>query len=256
MSPKLDIGDALEYGFDRLVSRGGATLLAVYVLLQLASQVGFQSLFRQLVGGRMPPAQAGELYPLAVGLSAGVGALVSLVLLLASFVFVVVALRALYADLDDVPTPEHTRDLARTVAVIIAVSFVSFVAVGIGFVLFVLPGVFLAVSLAFAQVAVAVEDAGVIEALRRSWSLTGGNRVRLFALGLVVVVASGVVGAVGSALGFVAPTVGGLLSNALSSVVTFYGFAVLVGAYRQLAGEEPAAVDEESTAAGDEPVTV
>lgn len=247
MSPKLDVGSALEYGFDRLATRGGATLLAVYVVLQLASQVGYQSLLRRLVGTRMPPAQAGEMYPLAVGLSTGVGALVSLLLLVASFVFIVVALRALYADIDDVPTAAHTRDLARAVVLTVVVSFVVFVAVGIGFMLLVVPGIFLAVSLAFAPIAVAVEDAGVVEALRRSWSLTSGNRIRLFALGLVVVVASAVLGAVGSAVSIVAPTPGYALSNALSTVVSFYGYAVLVGAFRQLADGEAAAA---------EPVTV
>lgn len=254
MSPTLDIGRALEYGVDRVLTRGGAILLSVYVVLQLTSQVGFQSLFSQLLAGTMPPARAGEMYPLAVGLSPVSSAVLTLLLLLASFVFTVVALRALYADIDDVPTEAHTRDLARTVAVTIVVSFIVFVAVGIGFLLLVIPGIFLAVSLVFAQAAVVIEDAGVVEALQRSWSLTSGNRIRLFALGLVIVVAGAVVGAVGGALGFAVPTVGTVLSNVLSSVVSFYGFAVLIGAYRQLAGEGSAAAAGDSHV--DDPVTV
>lgn len=253
MSPKLEIGSALEYGFDRVLTRGGAILLSAYIVLQLTSQIGFQSLFGQLLAGTIPAGRASEVYPLAVGLSAPASAILTLLLLVVTLVFTVVMLRALYADIDDVPSEEHTRDLARTAVVTVVVSVIVSVAVGIGFVLLVIPGIFLGVSLVFAQAAVVIEDAGVVEALKRSWSLTSGNRIRLFALGLLLVVAGAVVGGVGTALGVAAPTVGNVLSYVLSSVVSFYGFAVLVGAYRQLAGDEDG-VEEAPHA--DDPVTV
>lgn len=247
MSPKLDVSDALEYGLDRVLTRGGATLLAVYVVLQLLNQVGFQSAFAGLFAGLMPPGRMAETYPLAVGLPVAASVLVTVLVLLASFVFTVVALRALYADIDDVPTAEHTRQLGRTVAVNVAVTIVVFLAIMVGFVLFVIPGIFLAVSLAFAQTAVVIEDAGVVEALRRSWSLTSGNRIRLFALGLLVVVAGVLLGFVGSAIGFVSPALGSVLSNVFSSVLSFYGLGVLVGAYRQLAEAESSGAESVAT---------
>lgn len=252
MSPELDIGNALEYGFDRLRMRGGAMLLAAYVLLQLATQVGYQSVLSKLLGGTLPSEQLQDVYPLAIDVQIAVGALLSAGLLLTGFVFTVVAIRALYADLNDVPSAEHTRRLARTVVATIAVSVIGFVAVAIGFIFFIIPGVYLAVSLVFAQPVVILEDASVIEALQRSWTLTAGNRIRLFALGLLFVVAGGIVGGVGTVLGTASPFVGALFSNVVNSVVSLYGLGVLVGAYRQVTGQGQSPDSPVSTAGAEE----
>ena len=65
-------------------------------------------------------------------------------------------------------------------------SIVFAVAVVVGSFLLVVPGLFFLVTLWFFDVFVAVEDTGFLDGLGESWSLTAGNRIPLFGLGLVV----------------------------------------------------------------------
>jgi hypothetical protein len=64
---------------------------------------------------------------------------------------------------------------------------VSFPAIMVGFALLFLPGLFLSACLLFVAFAVGAEDRGVIGALKRSWQLSKGNRLRL---GVIVAVPS------------------------------------------------------------------
>ena len=253
MSPTLRLGTALSYGIDELTTRGGAILVAVYALVQVAAQVTVQSLFADLFTrvfppDALPPGAMENAYPLALGIPLVASATLSLLLTVASVALTVLAVRAMYADADEFPTERHTRRLARTTAVAFVVGVVVGVAVFVGSLFLLLPGLFLAVALSFAHVVVAVEDAGVVESLRRSWSLTSGNRLRLFALGLIVFVAAGVVGAVfGLVGGFLPAVVGGLLTAAVIGLTSIFSIAVLVGAYVQLADAPPTTAAETGT---------
>ena len=236
MSDTFEIGAAFSYGVDKLTTRGGAILVAAYVFHQLVTQLSVQSMFAQLFADTFSADQLDQIYPLAIDLPVTVSGGLFVLLLLVGMALMVVATRALYSDIDRLPTADHTRRLGRTVAVTFVVSIIYGLAVGIGTVLFVIPGIFLAVSLVFAQPAVILEDAGVIEALERSWSLTSGNRLKLFGLGVLVVVLSGVVGGVVGLFGAFVPVLGDLVSAAVTGVASVFGLAVLVGAYQQLAG--------------------
>ncbi|WP_222916735.1 hypothetical protein [Natrinema sp. SYSU A 869] len=236
MSYKLSIERALSYGFDRITTRGGAILLAVYVLFQLVTQVSVQSFFSGLFTELFPDEEFSQTYPLAVDLPISIGGGLTALLMLVGSVLGVVTIRALYSDINDVPTADHTRRLVRTAGVLVVVTVITFFAVLIGSVFLLFPGIFLAVCLVFAPIAVVIEDAGVIESLERSWELTSENRIRLFILGAVIGVGSGLVSLVFTVVG-VAPIVGNLVTAITSGVFTLFGAAVLVGAYRQLAGE-------------------
>ena len=107
----------------------------------------------------------------------------------------------------------------------------------IGLVLFVIPGLFLSVSLLFTVIYIADEDKNFISAIRDSWSLTSGNRWRLFGLYLVAIILSMVISSVprivlssGSALSLV-------LSTVLTTTVTVYLIAIFTDAYCQLRNE-------------------
>lgn len=247
MSPTLNIGDALSYGFDRLTTRGGAILIAAYALIQIVTQVSFQSLFASLLAGITPADQMAEAYPFALDLPIVVSGGLTALLLIASSVLTVVAMRAIYADIDRIPTADHTRRLVRTVVVMVVVSIITAVAILIGTVFLIIPGIFLAVSLVFAQLAVVLEDAGVVESLKRSWSLTAGHRIRLFFLGLIIAVLGGITGGVFNLIGIVSPIAGMLVTATVSAIASLFGLAVLVGAYRQL-------VIESSDMGSDEPM--
>ncbi|MFC7098185.1 hypothetical protein [Halobaculum marinum] len=239
MSPTLRIGTALTDGIDRLNTRGGLTLALVIAALQVVMQVALNSLFDDLLAPSLPP-EAASAYPLALPLPASVSGVVALLALAVTFVVTIVAMRAVYADIDEVPTAEHTRRLGRTALVLIVVSVITTVAITVGFVFLVFPGIFLMVCLIFAQLAVVIEDRGVVASLKRSWSLTAGNRIRLFVLGVVVVIVGSVVGGAFGLLGIVSPVVGNILSAAVTGFVSLFSIAVLVSAYRQLADADPA----------------
>ena len=113
------------------------------------------------------------------------------------------------------------RRVGRTVAVGFLVGVVVRLLVGVGIAAFVLPGVFLAVSLLFAHAAVAVDDAGFGDAFGTAWGLAAGRRLDvlgvvslLLALYLVPrFVAAVVPGSTGLLLGGVAIGAGNLLSS-------------------------------------------
>lgn len=235
MASTLSISDALQYGVDRLTTRGGALLLGLYVIFQLVTQVSFQSLFAELLADTLPAEQVSRTYPLAIDLPVVVSAGLTILLVVVGTILAVVAMRAIYENINSIPTAEHTRRLPRTVGVILVVSVITFLAIMIGTVFLIVPGIFLAVCLVFSQLVVALEDAGIVTALQRSWSLTAGHRLRLFVLGFLIAILGGISGGLFGVLGIISPLTGNFLSALVMSVLSLYGLAVLVGAYRQLA---------------------
>lgn len=240
MSKEFSIRSSLGYAVEQLATRGGATLVVAYVVYQVLMQTVVQSLFAEAVGSTGAMSQA---YPLAIGLPVAVLAALTVGLVVVGTVLGVVAMRALYEDLDAFPTPDHTRRLARTVGATIVVSIIVSIAIFVGSLFLLLPGLFLAVSLVFAALVVVIEDAGIVESLKRSWSLSSGHRLRLFALGFIVSLGAGLVGAVAGILGVFDPLVGNLASGAVSGAASLFGVAALVGAYRQLTGDAADSLD-------------
>ena len=106
---------------------------------------------------------------------------------------------------------------AGTVLTLVGVAFLSAILIGIGFILIVIPGVYIAVRFTLAPQAAVLERQGVTDSLRRSWNLVEGNWWRVFGIvaavyvlvGLLELLASGLVGAV----------VGNVLGTGLSIVV-------------------------------------
>lgn len=241
METKLNIGDALSYGVDRITTRGGAILLAAYVLIQLIGQVGFQSLFVRALSESATDNQVLQAFPFALDLPIGISGGLLVLLMLVGFILSIVSMRAIYMDIDSVPTADHTRRLARTVGILFIVGIIINIAVSLGSIL-ILPGIYLAVSLIFATVVVVIEDAGVIESLERSWELTSGNRLTLFGLGLIMSVLFFVGYVITVISSVLSPIVGSLLLSIMFGSVALFQIAVLIGAYRQLAGdsEQPA----------------
>ena len=91
-------------------------------------------------------------------------------------------------------TPSDWRQSAaaglRRLIPIVVLTVVLIVLIGIGFVLILVPGIFLATSFAVATPALMIERVGPIDSLKRSWSLATGERWRLFGAGLSMIVIS------------------------------------------------------------------
>lgn len=129
-----------------------------------------------------------------------------------------------------------------------AVGYLLAVAVGLAFL--VAPGVFLAVSLAFWPVAVAVEDDGFLGGFRRSWTLAAGDRWGVLAVAFLAVVLVAFVVGLFSVVG------GPFLATAGVALGGIFGIAVLVEAHQELDDDQgitPESVGERSASAGDDP---
>lgn len=87
----------------------------------------------------------------------------------------------------------------RTVAILLA-TIVAGVLIAVGFVLLIIPGIFLTVSLAVVWEALIIEGIGPMESIKRSWRLVAGERWRLFGAGLLVIVLTVIVIGIASAV--------------------------------------------------------
>ena len=83
-------------------------------------------------------------------------------------------------------TPENSLGVRLIVLLVSAI--IAGIAIIVGLLLLVIPGVFLWVRFYLAPPAVIVDDCGPVEALAESWSRTVGNTVTVFGVALAVVV--------------------------------------------------------------------
>jgi len=138
-------------------------------------------------------------------------------------------------ELSTLPPSLYTRRIGRATLWNLGGGVLVGFSVAIGLVLLVLPGLFLAVCFLFFVFAVGVEDRRTIGALRRSWALSRGNRLKL----VVVVILAGIIGAVIGAVGQLfqlasSPVVGELLSNTISSILFVLLYGIVAAAYLQV----------------------
>ncbi|MFB6102612.1 MAG: hypothetical protein ABEJ73_08615 [Haloplanus sp.] len=203
----LDIPAALEDGFSRALTRVAAILVVVYLVVGAISTVTTQTLAVAVTdalqladsttGAGMPPGAgsgAGGASPLALD----VGLPVAVALFLAQIVVAqavgVVTIRTFVSDARRTFPQGVTRRFGWVVVNALVAGFIVNVLIGLGTVLLVLPGIYLAVALYFVQFEVIVEDKNAIDALRDGWELTKGERLGVFLL-LLVVFAIGLVSA-------------------------------------------------------------
>ena len=218
---------ALRETVDELDGRAGVVLAALFAAVGVATVVAQQTVIE--ASSRIPAAQqapdsqfvvdpAAIETPLSLGVSFGVAVLAVLGVAVVAEYAAIVTLRVVTGDSLGAAA---TRRVGRTVVVGFLVGTVVRVLVGVGLAAFLLPGVFLAVTLLFAHPAVAIDDAGAREALTTAWSLASGRRLDVAAIvSLLVVlyltprlVGSVVTGAPGLLLGGTVTGIGSLLSS-------------------------------------------
>ena len=114
----------------------------------------------------------------------GIGWLVSLVI---SGLFILGYLKNLFQTLDgQEPQFSAYGQQARKLLTYILSYFLFALIVGIGLVLFIIPGIYLAIRLQFFPAFIVEENEGIVESLKMSWSITRGNVGKLFLLGVVM----------------------------------------------------------------------
>lgn len=245
----LDVTDALREGADRTASRAGATLVAAASLVGLASAVAAHTLRDAFLAGfGAPVVPAGPLglaafgrglAPLAVPLPESLAAVVWVVALVVGESVRVVALRTFAGDeAGEIPDAAARDRLGAATLHSLLADLAARLAVAVGLVLLVVPGLVLAAGLAFVRAGVAVDDRGPVAALVGSWRLTAGER--LATIGLVAAVVAAGVGlallAAGArlAVGAVSPALGALVAVVIGAVGTVFGLAAVARAYVQL----------------------
>ncbi|WP_233553926.1 hypothetical protein [Halococcus sp. IIIV-5B] len=233
----VQIGRALSTGLGKTLTKAGlvfAVVLSIVQIALLATTYRLTEVF--LASLDLPPGPAGTStsIPMSVPVSATTAGVLFVVVLLVIQVISIVLIRVMAADRQAITRESYTRRMGWVTLNSIAASLVVSLLTLIGFVLLVIPGLFLAMSLLFAVIYVADEDESFVGGIRRSWSLASGNRWRLFGLYLVVMVLFMVVS---FATGFVLPsasTASSVVTAVLTAVLTVYLMAVLTDAYRQL----------------------
>ncbi|WP_075936691.1 hypothetical protein [Halosegnis longus] len=122
--------------------------------------------------------------PLAVDISYGAGvALLFVAALLAEFGTIVV-LRVVAGES---PRQAATRRIGRTLVFGFLAGTVVRLLTVFGLVLFILPGIFIGVSLLFVHASIVIDDTGPLAAFGRSWELTSGRRFEVVSVGLMLV---------------------------------------------------------------------
>jgi hypothetical protein len=231
----LNISEALERGFRRTTARNGLLLVVVtYALNVVNGALGGDYEVQTLPGGQTvsPPASPLVEVPLLLDV------LLSLLVGVATVLVSIAALRVFVGEeTEELPREAFTRNAPWAFLNFVVGGVVFAVAVVVGLVFLVIPGLFVLVSLIFWDVYVAVEDESFVEAFRRSWTLTDGNRLALFGLGVVYVVIGIVVDVVVGVPAVLLGPLGVFVSAVTNAAMTVFASAVLASAYVQLTRE-------------------
>lgn len=248
----VDIADVISDGLERTVTRSGLVFVGLFYAVAILNRLLAADVVRSIIedaAGPNPqfdPTQTTETLPPSLGLPPALATLVMLLLGLVSVVLTVAALRTFINDVTErVPTEYFTRRMGWVVLNVIAGGIVFSLAVGIGFLLLVVPGLFLLVALFFWTAFVVDEDVSFVEGFERSWNATSGQRLELFALGVIVVVLGAIINLVFGIPAALLPASVAFLFNQLGSTIgNVFTLAATAEAYKQLTGD---ADDAETT---------
>lgn len=227
----VEIGGAISQGIKRTATRNGLVFVVItYVLGVLLAVFSADAVTgTEAVANSQAP-------EISLPIPAAVSILLGIVVAILSFVVGIAALRTFVTErTDQLPPDAFSRNIVVATVNIVVGIIVFAIVVGIGFVLLIIPGIFLLVSLYFWATIVAVEDENFYGGFQESWSLTKGNRIPLFILGLLVIVIGAVVNVVfGIPRGFLGGVPGLLIAQIGSAIVGIFTAATTARVYIQL----------------------
>jgi hypothetical protein len=177
----LDIGRVVQETF-AVVGRQFSTFILLAIIL-----VGAPTAVVQVLTGAM----AGNLVTASrfsmSGPQVGLGLLAFFVTVATTTILQATVIYGAASDLNGRPfsLTDSLRVGLRAFLPLIGLGIMLAIAVGVGFVLFIVPGVLMALAWCVAVPAYVVEQTGVFGAFERSAALTRGNRLRILALGLL-----------------------------------------------------------------------
>jgi hypothetical protein len=205
-------------------------------------------IYRENFGVLVPAAAAlfAVQLVLAIVLGGSLGVIVSVLSLVLGTVYqgmVVELVRDVQDDRLDSSIGQLFASVGPVLVTLIAAAIIVGAATAIGFVLLIVPGLYVMTILAVTAPVVVVERAGVLGALRRSRALVRGNGWSVFAVVLVVVVGLAIVSALASlltsGLGDAGSAIVAWAVTSLTQPLSAVTAAVLYFALRERAGEAP-----------------
>ncbi|MFC6903896.1 hypothetical protein [Halalkalicoccus tibetensis] len=263
----LDVGRALKEGAERLASRNGALFVGAFLLVSLVGNVALDSAAVALealtaelaaeAGQPAPESLPEGATPLAFDLPGSVISMLLVAWLLAWAATSVLAVRVMASEhTSAIPDELLSRRLTSATIHELVARVVVLTLVGVGFLLFVLPGVFLAICFYFVRPLIAIEDRNAIDAMTESWRLSRGDRLAVLGvmLGAVAVyVAISLAGSLGALVLSPVPGAGMAVSIAFAAVANVFWLAVSARAFVQLREpEEPEPEPTEGSGPDDE----
>ena len=189
---------------------------------------------------------------LTLPVSPEVGAVLSVIGHIVGMVLAVALSRAMILDereLTTIPAAVLTRRIGMATVVMLVVTVLVTVAVGIGMVFLLVPGLFLLVSFLFVSLFVAVEDQGVLASIRGSWALASGHRFELCGVVVLLLAVKLVTTLLVLGAGLVTPIGADILDALVSGVTTVYSIGVVADAYVQLRDQSPSTEDTRAASA-------
>lgn len=246
----LSIKRTLGNGVAKTLTKAALTFVILIGLIQLMFIASTNTVFEAFIASLDLPAGASATstsFPLSLPVSATIAGVLALGTLLLLQAITVVLIRVMAADRQVITRETYTRRMIWVVLNSIIAGIVVGLLTMVGFVLLIIPGLFLMVSLLFTTVYIADQDENVLSAIQDSWSLASGNRWRLFGMYVVILVGFFIIS---FAAGFILPA-GSVLSTVVSMIINtimiVYMMAVITDAYRQLFHEDRSGQGGESS---------
>ena len=210
MRDKIDIGRVYSEVFDIYRDQAGVLLPAALVIFLIEAVVS-----------DLLVSISFALFPLALAVS------------VAASTFYQGMVVELVSDVQDGRRDSSVGDLFRTVGAVvlplIGAGILAGLGIALGFVLLIIPGLFLLTIWAVIAPVIVLERTGAIAAFGRSRELVRGNGWQVFGtivlFFLILVVASAILGAIGSAFG----DAGGIITNIISNTLFVPLVAVAAG---------------------------
>ena len=237
----LDIGSAITDGAKRTFKKNGLIIAGLFFAISILSTVASSSLIQAFLDEGIIPSEYGMTeVPLALGFSSTASGILLAATFVLSGIFALASLRTLVSDeTETIPAEYFTRNIVWALLNLLVGGIAFSIAFFVGLAAFIIPGIFILVSLYFWNVFVIVEDQNFIEAFKSSWNLTEGNRLELFGLGAIVVFIALVAGFAGNVVSWIFQLIGvpGVLmivEQIPNAFVSTFSIATLAQAYNQL----------------------
>lgn len=233
----LDVGQTIEDGFRRTFSRNGLVLALVYTVFNTLNQVASQSLFKNILPGVVPNMADTTVYPLALETGTMTSGVLWFVTAIIGAILGLGTLRLLVNWRgDSIPREYFIENLLTPAANIMIGGIIFAIIIMTGFMLLIIPGIFLLVSLLFWMIYVATENQNFIQAFKSSWGLAKGNRFKLFGIGVLLtavnLLAFHIVNIPASFL--LGRAISTLITQIPLSIMTIVNLAAIASAYNQL----------------------